>query len=80
MTTFEVKATLSYALRHPDCTPVPAEKLMRLAADRIEGLEEDVANLCRAIDRLTGSAGFRQDNSITRDAKAALAKARGEET
>ena len=41
-----VRATLPYALRHPDCTPTSQEALMRMAANRIEELEQalDVKN------------------------------------
>ena len=38
-TVITVRAKLPYALRHPDCTDVSPEKLMRMAADCIEGQE-----------------------------------------
>ena len=39
-TVITVRATLPYALRHPECTDVSPEKLMRMAADCIEGQEK----------------------------------------
>ena len=38
-TIITVRATLPYALRHPDCTPTSQEDLMRMAARRIDELE-----------------------------------------
>lgn len=36
MATFEVRATLPYALRNPDCTPTDERTLMKMAAQAIE--------------------------------------------
>ena len=67
----EVRATLPYALRHPECTPTDERILMRMAAECIEEYQKANADYAEALKRAQ-TLNFNRENSVAEERERCL--------